>query len=504
MSSMRGSTAMIISHDLGTTGDKATLINAQGTIVGAVTVPYRTDFGPRGKAEQDPDQWWRALCHATQQLLVKTPGSRGQVAAISFSGQMMGAVLLDSKGGPVRPAIIWADTRATAQAARLIDRVGMEAGYRITGHRLNATYSLSKVMWVRDNEPDTFAKVRHMVLAKDFVAYRLTGVIATDPSDASGTNAFDQTSGCWSEEILDAAGIDSSIFPEIVPSTTIIGTVTAAAADETGLLPGTPVVMGGGDGPMGALGSGIVDAASGAYAYLGSSSWVSFAADRPLHDPEMRSMTFNHVIPGRYVPTATMQAGGASLEWIVDVLAPGQTHRYNRLLEEASEVKASQDGLYFLPHLLGERSPYWNPAARAVFAGLARHHGPANLARAVVEGIAFNLYSGLEAFTSNGALIDGVDAIGGAANSSHLLQIFSDVWGLPIRRRSLVDEATALGAAVVGGVAAGIFPDFAIANELSALTASFEPSPERHETYLASHKLFVKAYRLLEPWFEEI
>jgi len=325
----------VLSHDLGTTGDKATLVDAEGRVFAAVTATYDTDFGPRGKAEQDAEAWWRAVGAATRGLLDRVPDARDAVAAVSFSGQMMGAVLLDAAGDPVRPAIIWADTRSTAQTDRLLERVGMEAGYRITGHRLNPTYSLTKVMWVRDTEPDVFARARHVVNAKDFVVHRLTGALVTDPSDASSTNAYDQSAGAWSAELIDAAGLDAALFPEVVPSTTVVGTVTADAAAATGLRAGTPVVLGGGDGPMAALGAGILDASCGAYTYLGSSSWVSLAADAPLHDPQMRSMTFNHVIPGRYVPTATMQAGGASLQWIMDVLAPGEDSRYERLLAAA-------------------------------------------------------------------------------------------------------------------------------------------------------------------------
>lgn len=496
---------MIISHDLGTTGDKATLVDHEGRVVHAVTVSYATDFGPGGKAEQDPHAWWDAVCRATRELLAAAPaGAAATVEGVSFSGQMMGAVLLDEAGEPVRPAVIWADTRSTAQAQRLVDRVGMDAAYRITGHRLNATYSLSKVMWVRDHEPEAFAATRHVVLAKDYVVLKLTGVVATDPSDASSTNAFDQTTGAWSSELLEAADLPSSLWPEVVASTTVVGAVTAEASAQTGLPAGTPVVMGGGDGPMAALGSGVVEASSGAYAYLGSSSWVSLASDAPLHDPQMRTMTFNHVVPGRFVPTATMQAGGASLQWVLDVLAPGEDSRYTRLLEAAAGVQASEDGLYFLPHLLGERSPYWNPRARAVFAGLARHHGPEHLTRAVVEGVAMNLFTGLLAFTENGARIDAVDAIGGAANSSHLLDVFADVWGIPVRRRDLVDEATALGAAVVGGVGVGMFDDFSIAATMSARTDEHLPDPRAHGRYRDAHRTFVDAYRRLEPWFETL
>jgi xylulokinase len=211
-------------------------------------------------------------------------------------------------------------------------------------------------------------------------------------------------------------------------------------------------------------------------------------------------MTFNHVIPGRFVPTATMQAGGASLQWIVEILS--EDADYRTLLADAAMARASEDELYFLPHLLGERSPYWNPKVRAVFIGLARHHGRPELVRAVVEGVAFNLKSGLDAFIENAATIDSIDVIGGGANSEVLLQVFSDVWGQPIRRRALVDEATALGAAIVGGVAVGLYEDFGVAGRLSTVTDHFTPDAPKHEAYRVAHSRFLDAYRRLEPWFE--
>lgn len=495
---------MIISHDLGTTGDKATLVDAAGRVVAARTAGYGTDFGPRGKAEQDAESWWTALCRATHDLIASEDLDPSRVEAVSFSGQMMGALLLDTAGAPVRPAIIWADTRSVRQSALLVERIGMQRGYAITGHRLNPTYSLSKIMWVREQDPGAFGRARVVLNAKDFAVFRLTGVLATDPSDASSTNAFDQGSGEWSDELLAAADLPRSLFPPIVASTQVVGRITPEAASATGLTAGTPVVMGGGDGPMGALGAGIVGPESGAYAYLGSSSWVSVAADAPLLDPQMRSMTFNHVIPGRYVPTATMQAGGASLEWIVDTLRPDhdQPERFATLLSAAAEVPASEDGLYFLPHLLGERSPYWNPAARAVFAGVARHHGPAHLTRAVLEGVAFNLLTGLRAITENGIDITAVDAIGGAANSALFLQVLADVWGVPVTRRNLVDEATAVGAAVVAGVGVGMFDDFDMARRFSTELSTHASDAGRHAGYEKAYAQFLDAYRRLEPWFD--
>lgn len=495
---------MIIAHDLGTSGNKATLVDDAGTLKQAVTVSYGADWGTDGKAEQNPQDWWDAVCEATRTLLEKSGVAGTDVDVVSFSGQMMGVVPLDADGNVVRPSIIWADTRSQAQCDRLLAQVSMEDAYRITGHRLNATYSLSKLMWLRDEEPDNFARMTDFVLAKDYVAYRLTGVRATDPSDASSTNAYDQSSGTWSEPLIDAAGLDLALFPRIVPSTEVIGTVTAEAARATGLASGTKVVMGGGDGPMAALGAGITSAESGAYCYLGSSSWVSVASDAPLVDPQMRSMTFNHVIPGRFVPTATMQAGGASLSWAVDALSDRDTRQWDELLAAAADVEAAMNGMFFLPHLIGERSPYWNPRARGVFAGLHLDHGKAHLMRAVLEGVVFNLYTGLRAFTENGQEVTHIDAIGGAASSDLMLRLMADVWGVPVAARDIVEEANAIGAAVVAGVGAGIFDSFETATRLSHRGADHEPDAARHEAYREPYARFLDAYRHIEPWFDTV
>lgn len=495
---------MIISHDLGTTGDKATLVSDDGRILAAVTEHYDTDFAAGGKAEQDPHTWWDAFCRANRSLLEKSGTPASSVDVVSFSGQMMGAVPLDAHGDLVRPAIIWADTRSTVQTARILERVPMERAYAITGHRLNPTYSLSKIAWLRDTEPDTFARTRIVLNAKDYLCYRLTGALYSEPSDASGTNAFDQSTGTWSDEMISAADLDPRLFPELVPSTTVIGEVTTDAATASGLLSGTRVVIGGGDGPLAALGAGIIDASSGAYSYLGSSSWVSIAADAPLHDPLMRSMTFNHVIPGTFVPTATMQAGGASLQWIVDTLAPAGNDPYGTLLGAAAETSASAHGLFFLPHLLGERSPYWNPKARAAFLGLQRHHGQPELVRAVIEGVAFNLRTGLQALSSSGTAISAIDVIGGAAKSPFVLRVLADVWRIPTARRDLADEANALGAAIVGGVGIGLFDGFGIAERLSHRDEPVAVDSGEAARNDRAYELFMDAYRRLEGWFEAL
>ncbi|WP_314650048.1 xylulokinase [uncultured Microbacterium sp.] len=491
---------MLIAHDLGTTGNKASLHHDDGRLVSSVTVPYPAHFAAGGVAEQNPVDWWNAVVEATRTLLAKTDTAPADVAGLVVGGQMMGAVLLDAEGEPARPAIIWADTRAGAQQRELERALGAEHAYGILGHRLNPTYSVEKIMWVRDNEPDVWARVRRFCIAKDFIVLRLTGRLATDRSDASGTNAYDQRTGTWSDEVLQAARLDPALFPEILDSTAIAGPLTDAAAEALGLHTGVRVVMGGGDGPLAAVGSGVVAPEDGAYVCLGTSSWISFAADAPLHDPAMATFTFDNVVPGSFVPTATMQAGGASVQWIAEALSPDPAHpETGRLIAEAS-ADVDTDDLYFLPYLLGERSPLWDPDARGAFVGLSRHHTRAHLVRAVLEGTAFNLLTCIQAFRAAGATIDRIDAVGGGAQSDVYLSVLADVWGVPVRRRTIVEEANSLGAAVTGAVGLGL-ADFSAARALSEVTAEFTPDSGRHAVYAERHGRFADAYTALAPWF---
>lgn len=491
---------MIIAHDLGTTGNKASLHHDDGRPVASVTVPYPAHFAAGGIAEQNPLDWWNAVVSATRDLLVRTATAPADVAGVVVSGQMMGAVLLDADGEPARPAIIWADTRAGAQVRELEAALGAEHAYRLLGHRLNPTYSLAKIMWVRDSEPDVWARVRRVCVAKDFIVLRLTGRLATDRSDASGTNAYDQQAGTWSQEVLAAARLDPALFPEILDSTAIAGTLTADAAVALGLPTGVRVVMGGGDGPMAAVGSGVVAPEDGAYVCLGTSSWISFAASAPLPDPSMRTFTFDNVVPGSFVPTATMQAGGASVQWIAEALSPDPARPdTGRLIAEAADGVDTED-LYFLPYLLGERAPLWDPHARGAFVGLGRHHTRAHLVRAVLEGTAFNLLTCIQAFRESGAVIDRIDAVGGGAQSDAYLSVLADVWGVPVRRRSVVEEANSLGAAVTAAVGLGL-AEFSAARALSEVTAVFTPDAARHAVYAERHERFSAAYTALKPWF---
>jgi xylulokinase len=493
---------LILAHDLGTSGDKASLHDASGRVLGAHTEHYGVDYGAGGKAEQDADDWWRAFRASTQALMRETGTDPRQIACVVLSGQMMGAVLVGTDDRAVRPAMIWADTRAQEEARRLAAIVGAERGYRMLGHPIDPTCSLPKLMWLRAHDPVAWSQSTGLVLAKDYVTLHLTGRRVIDPSDASGTNAYDQLAGRWSSEMLQAAGIDVTVFPQILPSTAVAGGVRDEVAASCGLRSGTPVVVGGADGCTSALGVGLVHADATAVATIGTSAWIQVAADTPVRDSQRRLVTFDHVVPGHYVPLGAMQQAGAAVEWLAATVGATEAKARQALLARAAGVEAAAEGLFFLPYLMGERAPIWDAHVRAVFVGLSRHHGPAHLARAVLEGVAFNLYGTLQALGQTVRQIEAVEAVGGGARNDDWLRIMADIWGVPVRRRTIVDEANSLGAAVVGGTAVGLIDDWAAARALSSIDFEAVPDPVRHERAVADHERFVDTYERLRSWFQ--
>lgn len=489
---------MLIAHDLGTSGNKASLHRLDGHLVASATAGYPTRYGADTTSEQQPEHWWDAVVATTRELLATSGVSGDQIQGICVSGQMMGLVLLDSTGSPVRPAMIWSDQRASLEAAELSNAVGAARAYRITGHRIAATYPLPKLMWVRRHDPDAYRRAVSVCVAKDYLNLRLTGRLVTDHSDASSTNAYDLTGGCWSPELLDAAEVPIDLWPEIVDSTEVIGHLSVDAAAALGLTPGTPVVAGGGDGPMASVAAGCVSPDSPGYVCLGTSAWYSITTSTPVLDQQRRSFTFRHVVPGQYAPCATTQTGAGCLQWAAQAF--GETPaEIGELIAAASGVVAADDGLFFLPYLIGERSPWWDPDASGVFAGLRMHHRRAHLTRAVMEGVGYSLALCMEPLRLEPGA--GIDVIGGGADSDTWLQLLSDIWGAPVRRRSVTTNANSLGAAVTGLVGLGV-ADFGIASTLSNVEAEFTPGAgsDRHGEHLAR---FADAYLRLRDWFAE-
>ena len=501
----------ILAHDLGTTGNKASLFDEEGKVRANTLSIYGTEYPRPNWVEQNPEDWWKAVCDSTRQLLAAAKVSPKQIACITFSGQMMGCVVLDRHARPLRNALIWADTRAVPEAEQMIAKVGMDDAYHITGHRASASYSAAKIMWVRDHQPEIFAEAHKFVHAKDFIVARLTGVFATDFSDASGTNLYDLQTYDWSPAMLEAAGLDRDILPELHESTDVVGQVLASVAEEVGVAAGTPVVIGGGDGCCAAAGAGVVREGS-AYNYLGSSSWIAIASKQPIYDPSLRTFTWAHMMRGMYSPCGTMQAAGGSYQWLRDTFCQQEKEAAERLKIspyelmnlQADQSKPGANGLLFFPYLLGERAPRWNPDARAVYFGLTMGHSRADIIRATLEGITLNLNVILNAFRQQGAQIEAMRVIGGGASGRTWRQIMADIYGMPIRRPALLAEATSFGAALAGGIGVGLYKDWSLAETLTPVVDELLPNPQLADLYEKLYGIFNRAYEAFVPIYEEI
>jgi len=501
----------ILAHDLGTTGNKASLYDREGQVLASAFYGYGLDLPRVNWVEQNPEDWWQAVCVSTRQLLAAAKTPAQQIACIVFSGQMMGCVAVDRQARPLRNALIWADMRAEEEAQAIIDGVGMERTYRITGHRASSSYSGAKILWVRHHQPDIFAQTHKFLHAKDFIVARLTGNFVTDYSDASGMNLYDLRAGDWSDLILDAVGLDRALLPELHASTDVVGEVTAEAAAEAGLAAGTPVVIGGGDGCCAATGAGVVREGS-AYNYIGSSSWIALATREPILDPTMRTFTWAHLIPGMFSPCGTMQAAGGSYQWLRDNLclpekdaAAGlKLSPYELMNLQVESSPPGANGLLFLPYLMGERSPRWNPKARGGFIGLTMKHNRADMIRAGLEGITLNLRVILEAFQEQGAQVEAMRVIGGGARGRVWRQIMADIYGIPVLRPALLEEATSLGAALAGGIGVGLFPGFSIAEKLTPIVDTIQPNPTLKPLYDRLYAVFNQAYGACEPLFDAL
>ncbi len=500
---------LILAHDLGTTGNKATLFDENGCLIDSEFFDYDTFFPDSLSVEQNPEDYWEAVTITTRKLIENSGFKPDEIAVVSFSGQMMGALPVDSAGNPLHRILIWADRRGVEEVDWVKEKIDEDQIYQITGHRLSPNYSLAKILWLKNHFPDVYKNAKYFLMAKDYIVYRLTGQFASDYSDASGTNLFDLVKEEWSEEILNAAEIDPNKLPPLYSSAEVVGEVTPEAARETGLLPGTPVVIGGGDGPCAAVGAGVVRAGQ-AYNYLGSSSWIALASNSPFYDSEKRNFTFHHLAKGLFMPTGTMQAAGGSYQWCRDAICEREKaialelgiSPYDVMNLEASKVPAGAESLLFLPYLLGERAPWWNPHARGTFIGLTARHRKPHIIRAVLEGVSFNLRIILDAFREQGMEIENMRMIGGGARGAFWAQVLSSMFNLEILRPKYLEEATSLGAAITGGVGVGIFPGFEIAEELIEIRDCFRPFSEDVETYNQLYPIFIQAYKSLVQVFE--
>jgi len=409
-----------------------------------------------GWAEQDPRDWWRACGLAVRKALQSADLSAEDIACVGFSGQMHGAVLVDAEDEVVRSAIIWCDQRSEAQSKTLEELFGLETLIQLTCNPPLTNFTLTKLLWVRETEPENWARVAHVMLPKDYVRFRLTGERAIDMADASGTLLLDVTHRRWSTEVLGKSGIDVGLLPALYESPQVCGKVSDAGAEDTGLKTGTPVVAGAGDQAAGAVGMGIARAGA-VSATIGTSGVVFAATDRPALDPKGRLHTFCHAIPGRWHVMGVTQAAGLSLRFFRDrfgVLPKDGRDPYDILAEEASAAPPGSEGAFWAPYLMGERTPHLDPNARAALLGLTASHTRGHIIRAVMEGVAYSLKDTLTIFDEMEIPVTSIRLGGGGARSPLWRQIQADVYAHEVEIVA-AEEGAAYGAAILAGTGAG-------------------------------------------------
>jgi xylulokinase len=499
----------VIGCDVGSQGTNAALYDADGTLVASAYEAYDVAFPHPTWAEQDPRAWTAAL-HATIARLVKqVPEGPSAIKGLSFGSQLDGMVVCDRNGQPLRPAMIWMDRRAEAQAAALAARMPREDFYRHVGANLDSSHAVFKALWVRDEEPEVFAKAAAFMPPGSYALREAAGVLAVDWSNASSLALLDPRTRSWSPEVLDAVGIDPSALPELAPGTQPVGPVTPAFAEATGLDPGTVVVVGCGDEMAATLGAGVF-APGEVCDVVGTAEPVCAASAEPREDPTMLVECHPHADPDVWLLENPGFVSGGSLRWWRDQFSPlereaearGEGDAYDLLTAAAAEVPPGSEGLIHLPCMQGAMAPEWNGAARGVFSGLTLAHTRAHMTRALLEGSAYALRDILEAMRNAGLETRRLTIVGGGAKGALWRQIKADVTGLPVRVPTSV-ETTATGAAILAAVGSGVHPTVASAVDafVSYQPEEEHPDPERQARYDDAYRRYRELYFALKPVF---
>lgn len=486
---------MFLGLDIGTGGTRAVLVNSQGKLVASTSCDHAPFRSPQpGWAEQDPEDWWRAAQQAIRDVIAIS-GEATKIDAIGLTGQMHGAVMLDAKGEVLRPSLIWCDQRTDAECEWLHKTIGRKRLIDLTANPALPNFTLTKLLWVRQHELETFACIAHVLCPKDYVRYRLTGTYAMDVQEASGTLLLDVAHRRWSTEVAKAAGIPEAWLPKLYESPEVCAQISAGAATATGLTAGTPVVAGAGDQGAGAVGMGILDPGS-VSATIGTSGVVFAATAAPTRDPLGRLHTFCHAVPGRWHVMGVTQAAGLSLRWLRDTIAPGSD--YDTLTAAAAKVPAGSDGLLWTPYLLGERTPHLDSHALAAFVGLTAGHTRGHLVRAVLEGVSYSLKDTFTIFAELGIPVKGVRLGGGGARGPLWREIQTAVYGY--KSDVLVaEEGAAFGAALLAGVGAKGWPDLEAACGAAIEVAQhIEPDAATVKRYAEGYKGYRKVYPALK------
>jgi len=499
-----------IGVDVGTSGTKAILIDREGNLLASATCSYDLSTPRPGWAEQDPEDWWNATKESIRRVLEDSSVDRKEINGIGLSGQMHGTVFLDGKNRVLRPAILWCDQRTAAECDYITETIGKARLTRLTCNPALTGFSAPKIVWLRDNEPETYKKVEKVLLPKDYIRFRLSGEFAGEVSDASGTLLFDVSNRRWSDEVLDKLEIPAKwlppVYESVEPSTKLRGDLAA----ELGLTTGTPIVGGGGDQAAGGVGNGVVEEGLVSTA-LGTSGVVFASSDSPKLDEQSRVHTFCHAAPGIWHVMGVMLSAGGSLQWFRNNLGGEEISEagkknmdpYEILTSKAEAAPVGSEGLIFLPYLAGERTPYPDPFARGVFYGISHRHDKAHLIRSVMEGVTYGLRDSLEIFHGMEIEVNQIRASGGGARSKLWRQMQADMFNSPVVTIDK-DEGPAYGVALLAAVGTGAYSSVAEACDSTiSINSQVEPIPENVDRYNAYYQIYRKLYQDLRETFTE-
>lgn len=500
----------LIGIDVGTSSMKTLLIEESGAVAGSVTEFYPFETPKPLWSEQDPAHWWKATCVSIKRVLEENNVEAKDVAGLGLTGQMHGLVLLDKDNQVLRPCILWNDQRTAKQCADITAEVGAGRVLELTGNPVLPGFTAPKIAWVQENEPDVFDKAERFLLPKDYVRFLLSGEHFSDVSDASGTSLLNVGERNWSEEMCDALGISRSFLPEVTESTVASTRVSAEAAAATGLLEGTPIAAGGGDQAAQAVGSGIVREGI-VSATLGTSGVVFAHSDEYRVEPNGLLHAFCHAVPGKWHLMGVMLSAAGSFDWYKNTLGGVEERQaqesganvFDLLTKQAATAPAGSEGLMFLPYLSGERTPHPDPNARGTFFGMTLRHSKPHMTRAVLEGITYGMNDSLQLMRNLGLDISEVRASGGGAKSDFWLQMQADIYSSRVVTTN-VTEGAAFGAAVLGGVASGIYTDLdSAANQIVKSTGETNPGSDQ-EIYADFYPEYQALYPALKDRFASI
>ena len=489
----------LIGIDVGTSGTKCVLFDTEGNALFSHTEEYPLYQPYNGWAEQNPEDWWEASKKALS--VVTKEAKDGKIAGIGLSGQMHSLVLLDKDNNVIRPAILWCDQRTSAECEDIENIIGHDRLIEITANPALPGFTASKIVWVKKNEPENFAKISHILLAKDFIRFKLTGEYATEVSDASGMQLLDVKNRCWSNEVCEKLDIKSEWLAKVYESCEVSGKVTKEASALTGLDEGTPVAGGGGDNACAAIGTGVYCDGK-AFTTIGTSGVVFAHASKPIIDPKGRIHTFCAAVPGEWHVMGVTQAAGLSLNWFRGNLANDVS--YADIDKECEKLPIGCDKLVYLPYLMGERTPILDSDARGVFFGLSAMHTKFHMARSVIEGVSYSLYSCLEVLDEVGIETNDMALCGGGGKSKFWHEMIADVYGKNVKTM-LSNEGASLGAAILGGVAAGVYSSVADGCQKAVKEkGAISPNADKHSEYMKYYNVYKNIYPGVKDCFKAL